>query len=215
MVPIFAIAHRNIEERPLGQPEATLTTPTPAARAFPSEGSIRRLWPVERHLLAAHLRRLGPEDRLLRFHGHMSDEAIEAYMEAIDWLASVVIAFFVEGEVRAAAHLSWTDGLLVRTGEICLSVEAEFRRRGVGTALLRRAMTVARNRFVSDVSLLCLPENTAMRRVAAHLGLKWKVASGQAESAAHLRWPDPLSLFDEMLAETQGLMRAPFGGSKA
>ena len=186
-----------------------LTQEPDAFRAFPAEGSIRRLWPIERRLFAAHLLRLGGEDRLLRFQGHMSDEAVDAYVESLDWFGGVVIAYFVEGEVRAAAHLSWTRSL-VRTGEIGLSVEAPFRRRGVGTALLRRAMTVARNRFISDVELLCMPENAAMRRVAAHLGLKWKVASGQAEAAAHLRWPDQLSLFDEMLGETEGLMRSPF-----
>lgn len=190
-----------------------LTQGPGALRAFPAEGSIRRLWPVERRLFTAHLLRLDAEDRLLRFQGYMSDEAVDAYVESLDWFGGVVIAYFVEGEMRAAAHLSWTRGL-VRTGEIGLSVEAPFRRRGVGTALLRRAMTVARNRFVSDVELLCMPENTAMRRVAAHLGLKWKIASGQAETAARLRWPDQLSLFDEMLDETEGLMRSSFGPAR-
>lgn len=183
------------------------------ARALPRDGCIRRLWPVERRLFAAHLLRLSAEDRLLRFQGYLNDEAVEAYVEALDWFAGVVIAHFVDGEVRAAAHLSWTRGL-VRTGEIGLSVEAGYRRRGIGTALLRRAMTIARNRFVSDIELLCMPENAAMRRVAAHLGLKWKVAAGQAETAAHLRWPDQLSLFDEMIGETEGLMRSPLGPAK-
>jgi RimJ/RimL family protein N-acetyltransferase len=207
-----------MQDRALGHPTEADIDPAqePAApRAFPAEGSIRRLWPVERRLFTDHLLRLDAEDRHLRFQGYTSDEAIGAYVESLDWFGGVVIAFFVDGEVRAAAHLSWNRGLLVRTGEIGLSVEAAFRRRGVGTALLRRAMVVARNRFVSDVELLCMPENTAMRRVAAHLGLKWKVASGQAESAAHLRWPDQLSLFDEMLAETEGLVRSSFGPTKA
>lgn len=181
----------------------------PAAAPVPARGSIRRLWPVERRLLAAHLRRLNGQDRLLRFHGHLSDQAVDGYVNGIDWFGSVVIAFFAGGEVRAAAHLTWRNGLLPRNGEIGLSVEQPFRRRGIGTALLRRAMTAARNRFVSDVSLLCMPENAAMRRVAAHLGLKWKLASGQAETAARLDWPDQRSLFDEMLAETEGLMGGP------
>lgn len=205
-----------MQDQALGHPteaDFDLTREKAAPPAFPAEGSIRRLWPVERRLFTEHLLRLDAEDRLLRFQGYTSDEAIDAYVESLDWFAGVVLAFFVDGEVRAAAHLSWTRGRLVRTGEIGLSVEAEFRRRGVGTALLRRSMTVARNRFVSDVELLCMPENTAMRRVAAHLGLKWKVASGQAESAAHLHWPDQLSLFDEMLSETQGLVAGAIAGS--
>lgn len=207
-----------MQDQELGHPTEADLDPAQekaAPRAFPAEGSIRRLWPVERRLFTEHLLRLDTEDRHLRFQGYTSDEAIDAYVESLDWFSGVVIAFFVDGEVRAAAHLSWTRGLLVRTGEIGLSVEAAFRRRGVGTALLRRAMMVARNRFVSDVELLCMPENTAMRHVAANLGLKWKVASGQAESAAHLRWPDQLSLFDEMMAETEGLMRASLGPTKA
>lgn len=198
-----------MQDRALGHPtdaDIALTPENSALAAFPAEGSIRRLWPVERRLFTEHLLRLDADDRLLRFQGYLNDDTVSAYVESLDWFAGVVLAYFVDGAVRAAAHLSWNRGQLVRTGEIGLSVEAPFRRRGVGTALLRRAMTVARNRFVSDVELLCMPENTAMRRVAAHLGLKWKVASGQAESAAHLRWPDQLSLFDEMLSETQGLM---------
>ncbi|MCX7355484.1 MAG: GNAT family N-acetyltransferase [Alphaproteobacteria bacterium] len=202
-----------MQDQAVGHPTPTVTDPA-VPRAFPAEGSIRRLWPVERALFAAHLLRLDAEDRLLRFQGYLNDEAVSAYVDSLDWFGGVVIAYFVDGEVRAAAHLSWNRGQLVRTGEIGLSVEAEFRRRGVGTALLRRAMTIVRNRFVSDVELLCMPENTAMRRVAAHLGLKWKVASGQAESAAHLHWPDQLSLFDEMMAETEGLMRSSFGLAK-
>ena len=207
-----------MQDQAVGHPAKADNGPPsgPAApRAFPAEGSIRRLWPVERRLFTDHLLRLNAEDRLLRFQGHTGDTAIDAYVESLDWFAGVVIAFFVDGDVRAAAHLAWTRGALVRTGEIGLSVEAPFRRRGVGTALLRRAMTVARNRFVSDVELLCMPENTAMRRVAAHLGLKWKVTSGQAESAAHLHWPDQLSLFDEMLSETEGLVRASLGPGKS
>ena len=202
-----------MQDQEVGHPTPKVADPA-APRPFPAEGSIRRLWPVESRLFAAHLLRLSAEDRLLRFQGYLNDEAVEAYVESLDWFAGVVIAHFVDGEVRAAAHLSWTRGL-VRTGEIGLSVEAGFRRRGVGTALLRRAMTFARNRFVSDIELLCMPENAAMRRVAAHLGLKWKVAAGQAETSAHLRWPDQLSLFDEMMGETEGLMRASLGPVKS
>lgn len=187
---------------------ALSSSPAPAAPSLPAEGSIRRLWPVERGLLTAHLCRLGSEDRFLRFHGHMTDTAIEAYVGSLDWFSGVVIGYLADGEVRAVVHLSWTSGLLVRSGEIGLSVEPAYRRRGVGTALLRRAMTVARNRLVSDVRIFCLPENAAMRRVAEHLGLRPKVESDKAESAAHLGWPDQLSLFDEMVSEAAGLMRA-------
>jgi GNAT superfamily N-acetyltransferase len=172
---------------------------------------IRHLSPSEAPKLEAHLLRLHPEDRRMRFGGgSLSDTAVSAYCRSINWPASVQIGYFADGELRGVAQLAVPDGAWPmlpglplagqRIGaEFAISVERDHQRRGVGQALLERAVIAARNRSVGTLTMYCLPSNERMRRLATRCGIKLRFDQGEVAGHALLDNPDQLSVAAEYI----------------
>lgn len=118
-------------------------------------------------MLAAHLLRLSPEDRRARFHGAMSDYAINAYVHRIDWRRAYIFGAWIGGELRGVAELAPLPG---PEGEIAVSVETRCRQDGLGLLLVVAAMLAARRIGLPRVTLSYLPRNTAMAALARDLG---------------------------------------------
>lgn len=55
-------------------------------------------------------------------------------------------------------------------GELAFSVESDWRRQGIGTALMKRLMLAARNRHLTPLTLHCSSENDAMLALARKYG---------------------------------------------
>jgi ribosomal protein S18 acetylase RimI-like enzyme len=168
-------------------------------------GVIRRLGRGERGRLLEHLLRLGSEDRHLRFGGHAGDECVRAYCAGLDWSRSVVLGCLVAGELRAAGELKLIDRARPRMAEIAVSVEVQFRGRGIGTELCRRLAVRARNRFVEKVHMLCPLDNRCVQRIARRLGGALAFYPGEVEAEIGLPWPEPLSMAEEWLDEAPAL----------
>ena len=175
--------------------------PAPAA-------TFRRLAPGERgRLLLAHFLRLDPEDRRLRFGGHVSDERLRAYCARLDRQpGAVVLGCFVAGELRAVGELVPIDGARPRAAELAVSVEAPFRGRGLGTELCRRLLVRARNRFITRLYMLCLPDNRPVQRIARKLGGALAFHGGEVEARLEPPRPDPASALEELLDEAGTLL---------
>lgn len=127
--------------------------------------------------------------------GTLSDSAVTAYCSSINWPASVHIGYFDAGDLRGVAQLAVPDGAWPmlpglplagqRVGaEFAISVERGFQRRGVGQALLGRAVIAARNRNIGSLIMYCLPSNDRMRRLAVRCGIK--LTFDQGEIAGHV-----------------------------
>jgi ribosomal protein S18 acetylase RimI-like enzyme len=112
---------------------------------MPTRGVIRRLWAGERDLVRDHLLRLDPEDRQLRFGGHASNAHVAGYCEGLDWSRGLVLGYVVAGQVRGLGELKLIENVPARAAELPASVERPFQNRGIGTALLTRLVTAARN----------------------------------------------------------------------
>lgn len=162
---------------------------------------IRKLWAAERARLSDHLLRLASDDRRLRFGGGVSDARIAQYCAGFDWLTGIVIAYFVDDEVRGVGELCRVGTPLAQRAELALSVESAYQGQGVGTLLFRRLMTAARNRSVRDVRMICLAENAKMRAIAGKFGAAITLLPGEAEARLALDWPSHLTLAQEALDE--------------
>ena len=161
--------------------------------------AVRKLLPAEYSAYAAHLKRLDPADRASRFHASVSDDTIDAHVDAMGWTSSFVIGALMDGNLVAAAELhgnlrDWSHG-----AEIAVTVETRFQGLGLGTEVVRRAVTVARNRGMRRVTMICLADNNRMRRIARHLRCTFADEDGALTVAIDVGWPSPKSLLRELV----------------
>lgn len=146
---------------------------------------LRGLEQSDADAVKAHFLRLSPEARGSRFHGCLSDEAICAYVDRIDWSQTYAFGVFVRGELRAMSELAAypTDG----AGEIALSVEPQLQGKGLGRTLILLAMLAARRVGMSSLHLIYQAENQSMRSLARNLGAKATRDGGSFDGVISVR----------------------------
>ena len=171
-------------------PAATDPSRLDHARALATP--IRELYSSERPLFLKHLVRLGVEDRYLRFGSPLSDGAIEAYVDRIDFDVDTIFGVFDDRlQLAAAGHFApirLPDGETSgRTAEFGLSVSSDGRGRGLGTALFLRAAAHARNFGIASLFMHCLSENRAMMRIARKAGMEIRQTHGEADAYLALK----------------------------
>jgi GNAT superfamily N-acetyltransferase len=165
----------------------------------------RKLFPYEIWRLREHLLRLSPADRRLRFFGGVGDNVIAAHCRRIDGLQVVVIGYFEGSVLRGAAELH-LDGNFAGRAELAITVESEWQARHVGTELLGHAITVAENRGVRGITMLCLLDNARMQHVARKFADRLVVVDDQAEANVKVPFPTQLSLWQEATTDFIGLI---------
>lgn len=162
----------------------------------------RKLLPAEIGLFHDHLLRLTPEDRQCRFAGLVSDGRIAEYCAQVDWFRTIVVGCFVDGTLRGIAELRLDDPRLGWRAELAVTVEHERQSRGIGTELLRRAITVCRNRGVRSIYMICLVANRRMQRIVRRFEGELVIAEGEAEAKVALPFPDQFTLAREAIDES-------------
>ena len=153
-----------------------------------ANSSVRTLSQQEElPLLRDHLLRLDHNSRRDRFHGFMDDSFIERYAEKCADDGTTIVAFFENGVVRGAAELHPPDQSPDSLPEIAFSVEASARRRGVGSILFRKLITVARAKGYKSLRITTGAQNEAMRALAnkfgAHLTFRYGESTGNIDLA--------------------------------
>src|SRR5262245_56295925 len=121
-------------------------------------------------LLRDHLLRLDRASRHDRFHGFMDDSFIKRYAEKCADDGTVIIAYFEDGVVRGAAELHPPEQSPDSQPEIAFSVEASVRRKGVGSILFKKLITVARAKGYKSLRITTGSQNEAMRALASKFG---------------------------------------------
>jgi len=167
---------------------------------------IRSLGPQHRERIAAHLLRLEPRDRYLRFGYAANDDQVRRYAELLDFSRDEVFGIFNRRlELIAMAHVAFApSGEYESCAEFGVSVSATARGRGYGARLFERAVMLARNRGVSMMFIHALTENTAMLKIARNAGAT--VRRDGSESEAYLQLPP--ARFDTRVSE---IMAEHFG----
>jgi RimJ/RimL family protein N-acetyltransferase len=181
-----------------------------------SSADVRRLWPSDLPAFRDHMLRLDETSRHLRFGGGVSDAFIRQYAEHCFGKGDLVFGAFLDGGLHGAAELRsnaaiWTEQAPLDRhihAEAAFSVENAYRKRGVGEKLFARLTEAARNHGVEVIEIVCLPENVAMRRLAAKFKAEFVFDSNQLLGKLTARRPTPLSMLREVAHDV-----ADFGGA--
>ena len=113
--------------------------------------------------------RLDSGDRVRRFCGALTDNNIASLLGSLDWRRGCILGCFIEQELRGLAHIIQLPDR-DDEAEIAISVDNAFRREGIATGLTEAAMRWAADNGLTAVSMVMLPENTPMKRLATKLG---------------------------------------------
>jgi len=141
---------------------------------------IRELFEEDVQLLLAFFLCLPAADRYHRFGRPMTDESISAYVARLAWTDSVFLGAFDRG-AKLVGLLELAD---VRNGaEIAIVVDPSARGKGLGKALMDRALLKAKVRGAERVVLLCHMHNEPMRRLAHSAGLHAHLEDGEVEGS--------------------------------
>jgi len=163
---------------------------------------VSELSSAQRPALERHFVALGSEDRRLRFGIALSDAAVRAYVARIDFGQDAAFAVLDdELELLGVAHLARDRA----SAELGVSVRAGERGRGVGSALLARAHTRARNWAMRTLFMHCLRENGAMMHLARKQGMDIASEAGEADARLNLAPPDAATHFGEVFAQRVAL----------
>lgn len=169
---------------------------------------IRILQPGEWPAYQAHLLRLDPEARRLRFGFPIDDRGICTHLSQLEATKDSLLALVESGRVIGAAHLARARGGNGVTGgivEFAFSVDAGSRHKGLGRALFERALLWARNRGLRRAFVYFLASNHVMARLARKCGMIITSAGGECEGTAALPPPTLFSVSRELAAERWAL----------
>lgn len=160
-----------------------------ASRSVPAMVPIRELSERHRARILAHLLKLEPGDRYLRFGYAANDEQVARYAEHLDFVNDDIFGIFNRRlELIAMAHLAYTDLQDYKNcAEFGVSVLKSARGLGLGTRLFARAVIHSRNKKVQMMFIHALSENTAMLKIARSAGAR--VQRDGTESEAYLQLP--------------------------
>lgn len=193
-MPFLANLRRSLQSglsrlRRLGRPARVgEVPPAPSRRWVP----IRTLASRHRGRVLAHMLRLSPQDRYLRFGYVASNEQIARYAARLDFYRDELFGIFNRRlELIAMAHLAYAPVAQVEGKpamvEFGVSVLHKARGRGYGARLFEHAVLHARNRGVQTLFIYALSENTAMLRIASNAGAT--VERSGPDSEAWLKLP--------------------------
>lgn len=161
---------------------------------------VQRLGSAAREDVLAHLLRLPPEDRRMRFESTLSDEAVERYVAGIDFHADRAFGIHTpEMRLVGTAHLALDPK--TRSAEFGVSVDPAERGQGYGYALLERAKLAAVNLGCRTLFMHCLSENRVMAHLAAKAGMKVLTLSGETDARTALELPNMGALAQEAVEE--------------
>ena len=172
--------------------------------------ALQKLRPIDLKHIEEHLLRLDGPDRRMRFCGRVSDQAISAYSQRIDWSATFVLGCFIDNELRGMAELRVVQKNPGAAAELAITVERAFQNKGIGTTLVRKMLAIARNRYIARVYMICLLDNRHMQHVARKMEADLVFREGEVEANIWPAMPTYLSIVDEASIDGQALWRAMF-----
>jgi len=135
--------------------------------------SIEALHAGDADRTTAHFVRLSPEDRALRFNSAFVDDAqIARYVGQMRFGEDLILGLVdAKGNIVGVAHGCIFDAGGECRIEAAFSIDATYRGRGFGTALMRSLKSAAPQRSASAIVGLCAVRNLPMRRIFERAGM--------------------------------------------
>ena len=141
--------------------------------------AIERLNNSARAPLLAHLLALPANDRSLRFGMAVAPAIVAGYVEHIDFDRDALFGVHGAGHVLVGtAHMAFEGG----QAELALSVLPQHRRKGIGSALVARAIGHARSLRVPKLIMQFLSSNGPVLRLAQRFGMS--IVAGRDSASA-------------------------------
>ena len=163
---------------------------------------VKQLSHIERAALIEHFQSLPPEDIYLRFGNAMNVAGRIDYVEKMDFEHDAVFGVYGDAlQLVGVAHLAHTD----KAAEFGISVLRGSRGLGVGTALLERAITHARNLGLNSLFVHFLAENATIRHLAQKQGLACVTSGPDSKATVQLPAPDAGTVWGEWLDDCVAL----------
>jgi len=140
--------------------------------------------------IADHLMRLDKEARRFRFCCVPSDAYIQNYVSNFDWDCQILFGYLENNTVRAIVEVGWESWSFPRSGDLGMSVELPWRRKGVGSNLLNLTFEAARNRFVKEIHADCMAENKYAIALLRKFGFRFRYKGYLLNTSLELGWPE-------------------------
>lgn len=148
---------------------------------------VYKLAPHEYHRYRTHLLALDDASRYLRFGYQIQDEAINKLCDTFEANTAEHKLFVIENddlEVVGVGHISLVDG----ETELAFSVLKAYQGKGMGSALMARAIEWCQNRNIKGGCMVCLTSNVAIRKLAGKHGV---LVNDHGETLADISIPAP------------------------
>jgi RimJ/RimL family protein N-acetyltransferase len=177
--------------------------------------SIEALHAGDAYRTTAHFVRLSPEDRALRFNSALVDDAqIARYVGQMRFGEDLILGLVdAEGSIVGVAHGCVFDAGGERRIEAAFSIDAAYRGRGFGTALMRSLKSAAPQRSASAIVGLCAARNLPMRRIFERAGMT--LSREEDELVARLTLEPCTTLAGPVLSGRSGKRIPPRDGQPA
>lgn len=159
--------------------------------------TVYRLTPAEYTKYRKHLLALDPESRYTRFGYPITDELINKLCDRFEENHKEHKIFAIEDDdlnVIAAGHIGLEEG----AAELAFSVLKEYRKQGMGSALMSRCIEWCQNRNIKAGCMVCLSTNTAIKKLASKHGV---LINEGGETLANITIPEasPASIYHELV----------------
>lgn len=151
----------------------------------------------------AHLLMLDDESRYMRFGFHIKNEIINQLCEKWKLNAHQHKIFVIEDDnldVVGVAHVSLED----EVPELAFSVFKEHQGKGMGDALMKRAVEYCQNKGIRAGCMVCLGTNDKIKRLARKNNVLVKTEDGDSVGEISIPSPTPVSLWHEYLEDNMG-----------
>jgi GNAT superfamily N-acetyltransferase len=159
----------------------------PAAASLAMSFTIDRLHTGARSIIASHFLALSVRDRYSRFAISASPQLVAKYVDGIDFVRDAVLGVHKTtvrleepGALIGVAHTAFEGDV----AEFGVSVLPAHRGQGLGSALLDRAVALARSRGMRRLWMQFLAHNVPIMRIARKVGMR--VVPHGVHACAHL-----------------------------
>ncbi len=139
-----------------------------------SDGTIVTLRPMvsgDEPAILAFFGRVPADDRYYLKDDVVSEEVIRSWAKAIDYNRVLPLLAIEEGKVIADGSLHFWQGARRHQAEVRISVDPEYRSRGLGKAIMRELIRIAREKGLRRLLMEVVPaREEAAVRVTGMLG---------------------------------------------
>ena len=165
--------------------------------------TIYRLPKNEFHRYRAHLLSLDEESRYMRFGFHIKNETIHSLCAKWELNFDKHKIFAIEDDnldIVGVAHVSLED----EVPELAFSVFKEHQGKGMGDALMKRAIEYCQNKGIKNGCMVCLGINDKIKRLARKNNVLVKTEDGDSVGEINIPSPTPVSFWHEYVEDNMG-----------